>query len=321
MAEAGRPRRVALLFNPLSGRVRRQLTTLREVAMSIPGVSVREAANPAAMAEAAAEWRAEPPDLIVIMGGDGTLQGVLTSLLQEPHGAIPDLLVIPAGTTNMTAADLGARYKPERALRLLAAWLDGGGRAPVTAERPVLCIEAGPASGQQFGLFFGTGAILNGVRYYHQQIRPSGVHGVVGPALAFGRMLLSLLRNKPTPLLPPMPAALQMTDACRDGDWLLVLASTLNRLLIGCRPYWGTEQAPLHVTAVAYGPRRLARVLPSLLSGRGAGTARERDGYFSHNLETFSLTGPTDFILDGESFRAEGPIRIAATRPLRFLSF
>ncbi|MCQ4319289.1 diacylglycerol/lipid kinase family protein [Stutzerimonas stutzeri] len=309
------------MLNPLSGRVRRQLATLRKVAMSLPGVSVREAANSAAMADAAAEWRADPPDLIVIMGGDGTLQGMLTALLQEPNDVIPDLLVIPAGTTNMTAADLGARYKPERALRLLAAWLDSGGRPPGATERAVLRIEAGPACKQQFGMFFGTGAILNGVRYYHQQIRPSGVHGVVGPVLAFGRMLLSLLRNKPSPLLPPMPAALQMAGSCRDGDWLLVLASTLNRLLIGCRPYWGTEEAPLHVTAVAYGPGRLARVLPSLLSGRGAGTARERDGYFSHNLEALSLTGPTDFILDGESFPADGPIRIAVTRPLRFLSY
>jgi hypothetical protein len=318
---AGRPRRVALLLNPHSGRVQRRLATLRSLAVSIPGVSVREAATPAAMAEAVGDWRADPPELIVAIGGDGTLQGLLTALLREPDGALPDLLVIPAGTTNMSAADLGARRKPEPALRALAAWLDGAGHAPGATERPVLRIDAGPAFAPQFGLFFGTGAVLNGVRYYHEQVRPSGVRGVAGPALAFGRLLLSLLRNKPSPLLPPMPAKLEMADACRNGDWLLVLASTLDRLLIGCRPYWGTEPAPLHVTAVAHRPRRLAWVLPRLLSGRGQGVAREQDGYISRNVEALQLTGPQEFILDGESFRADAPIRIAATHPLRFLSF
>src|SRR3546814_7056695 len=64
-------------------------------------------------------------DLIVVIGGDGTLQGLLTALLRQPDGAVPDLLVIPAGTTNMSAADLGARHKPEPALRALAAWQTG----------------------------------------------------------------------------------------------------------------------------------------------------------------------------------------------------
>lgn len=317
----GRPRHVALLLNPQSGRMQRRLATLRGLAASIPGVSVREASMPAAMAEAVREWRADPPGLIVVIGGDGTLQGLLTALLRQPDGAVPDLLVIPAGTTNMSAADLGARHKPEPALRALAAWLDGGGDTPGATARPVLRIDAGPGFEPQFGLFFGTGAVLNGVRYYHEQVRPTGVCGVVGPALAFGRLLLSLLRNKPSRLLPPMPAKLEMADACRNGDWLLVLASTLDRLLIGCRPYWGTEPAPLHVTAVAHRPRRLAWMLPRLLSGHGGGVAREQDGYVSHNVETLQLTGPQEFILDGELFRADAPIRIAATRPLRFLSF
>lgn len=273
------------------------------------------------IAQALRHWRVGPRDLLVVMGGDGTLQATLTVLLQEQADALPRLLVVPGGTTNMSAADLGARLKPEAALRALSAWLQGEGPAPKAVERAVLRVDGETSLGPQFGMFFGTGAILSGVRYFHQQIRPTGLRGTLGPALAFGRLLLSLLRNKPHPLLPVMSAHLSTEGADWKNDWLLVLASTLDRLLIGCRPYWGSEQAPVHFTAVMHRPRRLVRVLPSLLCGRGAAVAHEHDGYISRNLNTLKMSGAKDFVLDGELFQPREPIRLSSTPPLHFLTF
>ncbi|MDV7211650.1 diacylglycerol/lipid kinase family protein [Azotobacter beijerinckii] len=316
------PSRVAILLNPRSGHVQRRLPALRRIAASVPEAQLQEASSPQDIAQALRDWRAAGPlDLLVVMGGDGTLQAALTALLQEQAGDLPGLLVVPGGTTNMSAADFGARLKPEAALRALSAWLQGEGAPPKTVERAVLRVEGETSRGPQFGMFFGAGAILNGVRYFHQHIRPTGLRGALGPALAFGRLLLSLLRNQPHPLLPAMPAHLSAADGDWKSDWLLVLASTLDRLLVGCRPYWGTEQAPVHFTAIMHRPRRLLRVLPPLLCGRGAAVAHEQDGYISRNLNALSLSGTGDFMLDGELFQAQEPIRLSATSPLRFLTF
>ncbi|TWI56720.1 diacylglycerol kinase-like protein [Pseudomonas duriflava] len=312
------PARLGILLNPLSGRVKRCLPRLRALAASVPGASMYEASRPEAVAHAVQRWQADGLDVLVIMGGDGTLQAALTALLHEPTRPLPALLVVPGGTTNMSAADLGARLKPEPALKALAAWAHGRGNAPRSILRPALRVEG---SSLQFGLFFGTGAILTGVRYFHQHVRPTGVRGALGPALTFIRLLLSLLRNKPHPLLPASPAALQGDGHQWQNDWLLVLASTLDTLLIGCRPYWGREMAPMHFTAVVHQPRRLMRVLPFLLSGRGARRAHERDGYISRNLTTLDMHGTHHFILDGEQFETTVPIRLSTTAPLRFLTY
>jgi hypothetical protein len=323
MPEQGvtRPARIGILMNPLSGRVRRRLQRLQILAANLPGAMLKEASAPQDIAQVLQEWQANPPELLVVMGGDGTLQAVLTALLHEPDAAPPAILVIAGGTTNMSAADLGARLKPEAALYALKAWLQGRGAAPMLVERAALCVESDQSKGPQYGMFFGTGAILSGVRYFHQHVRPTGVRGALGPALAFVRMLLSLLRNKPHPLLPATPASVRTNNASWNNNWLLVLASTLDNLLIGCRPYWGTETAPMHFTAVKHQPRRLMRVLPFLLCGRGIAVAHEQDGYISHNVNTLSLEGSPHFILDGEQFEAAAPITLSTTAPIRFLAY
>lgn len=315
------PSRVGILLNPHSGRNKRQLGALHEIAASMPTVQLREASSPQEIALALQEWQSTPLDLLVIMGGDGTLQATLTLLMSEPASDLPKLLVIPGGTTNMSAADIGARLKPVKALQALRSWLLGHGSPPQTTKRSVLRVEGESNLGPQFGMFFGVGAVVSGVRYFHQQIRPTGVRGSLGPALALGRLLLALVRNKPDPLLPVTSARLTSECTDRQDNWLLVLASTLDRLLVGSRPYWGKEQSPIHVTAVINQPRRLLRVLPFLLAGRGSAVAREQDGYISHNLNALTLTGASDYILDGELFTAPGPIRVSSTAPLCFLTY
>ncbi|XKY22064.1 hypothetical protein HKW97_08960 [Pseudomonas luteola] len=315
------PKRIGILMNPLSGRVRRCLQPLRASIATLPGVMLHEASEPADITRALLQWQGNSPELVVVIGGDGTLQAVLTALLQTSSTPLPALLVIAGGTTNMSAADLGTRAKPEAVLKALRAWLEGQGAAPRQVERAALKVVGDETNGPQYGMFFGTGAILSGVRYFHQHVRPTGVRGALGPALAFIRMLLSLLRSKPHPLLPATPASLRTDTHDWSSNWLLVLASTLDNLLIGCRPYWGTEAAPMHFTAVEHQPRRLMRVLPFLLCGRGKSVAHERDGYISRNLSTLSLEGSSHFLLDGEQFEATCPIRLSTTAPLRFLTY
>lgn len=318
--------RVGILLNPNSGRVRRRLELLRRLAADVPGVDLHETPRAEDLASALRSMPATTTELLVVMGGDGTLQAVLTVLLRQ-GSALPPLLVIPAGTTNMSAADLGARRRPQAALRALAQWRRGAGPAPASCQRAALRVDmlegAEWAAGHeaQYGLFFGAGAIHSGVRYFQQRVRAAGVRGMLGPALTFGHMLLTLLRSRPHPLLPSHRARFDGDSTSRDGDWLLVLASTLDRLLFGSHPYWGVESAPLHFTAVEYRPRRLLRTLVPVLRGRGAGNARESDGYISRNLHALTVDGIRDYVIDGECYSVARGLRITATRPLSFLTF
>jgi hypothetical protein len=86
-----------------------------------------------------------------------------------------------------------------------------------------------------------------------------------------------------------------------------ILASVLYRLLLGMRPYWGIEAAPLHVTAVRVQPAKLYRSLWPLLRGRGA-CLRVEQGYASANLQSFSVQLDGPFVIDGQCYPAQGAV-------------
>ena len=51
-------------------------------------------------------------NLLAIVGGDGTVQATLTGLfVSRPFDTLPTLAVLPAGRTNMIAADAGIRSR------------------------------------------------------------------------------------------------------------------------------------------------------------------------------------------------------------------
>ncbi|WP_336299068.1 diacylglycerol/lipid kinase family protein [Pseudomonas sp. WJP1] len=316
-----RPGKVAIVLNPCSGTLRRALPRFRLLARNVPGAVMLEATTSQEIAHAVCHFQLRESDLLVILGGDGTLQAALSILLGREPAGLPTVLVIPGGTTNMSAIDLGARLSAEKALRSLSAWLAGNCAAPKIVSRAALRVDGSLYQGPRFGMFFAIGAVVNGVRYYHRELRPKRVPGALGPLLAFGRMLLSALRKLPHDLFPALPARLDTHRGVWEGDWLLVFATTLNRLLAGSRPYWGTEQQPVHLTAIAHRPRRLALILPFLLRGRACSMIKEQDGYYSHNFTRMDLGGADEYVLDGEIFAAQGTITLAATDPIRFMTF
>jgi len=100
----------------------------------------------------------------------------------------------------------------------------------------------------------------------------------------------------------------------KDENPLLVFATSLDRLLLGMRPYWGTQEDKMHVTLVQNRPKRLWRSILPLVTGRGAGLAEE-DGYHSDNLSSLTLSLTGDYIIDGEIYTAskeKGKVHISA---------
>ncbi|WP_236708484.1 diacylglycerol/lipid kinase family protein [Pseudomonas sp. Root562] len=316
-----RPQKIGILLNPCSGTLRRALPRFRLLARDVPGASVLEATSADEIADAVCDFQLRESDLLVVVGGDGTLQAAISFLLSQEPACLPTVLVIPGGTTNMSAIDLGARLSAEKALTGLSAWLAGDATAAKVVSRAALRVDSGLQHAAQFGMFFGVGAVVNGVRYYHRTLRPKRVPGALGPTLALGRMLFSALHNLPHDLFCALPARLGTHRGVWERDWLVVFATTLDRLLAGSRPYWGTEPQPIHLTAIAHRPRRLALVLPLLLWGRAVSLIKEQDGYFSHNFTRMDLGGADEYVLDGEIFPAQGTITLAATAPIRFMTF
>jgi diacylglycerol kinase (ATP) len=88
--------------------------------------------------------------------------------------------------------------------------------------------------------------------------------------------------------------------SCLKDDFMLVLITTVERLIFGLRPFWGTENAPLHVTLFHARPEHLINVLSLLACGKASRYRIPDNGYFSYNASEVRLRVTAGFTLDGE---------------------
>ena len=307
-----RPLRVGVLNNPLSGANRKGLGTVREVLAAYPQVSDLDVQTPADVASALADFARQEVNVVAINGGDGTIQAALTVLYhQSPFERLPLLAVLRAGTTSMTAGDVGLKGSRAQGLRKLLRWACDGKGEVVHLQRPVLRVQAAPHVEPVYGMFLGTASIYQGIQFCNNRLNRPGFRGEWAPGLTIALFLLAVaLRG--TTHVAPVPITVGLDDnPPEQRDWFLLMISGLERLFLGLRPYWGEEDGPLHYTAVASQPQYLLRALPALIRGRTNRYGTAKNGYVSHNVRRVRLSLHSGFTLDGELFQAKahlGPV-------------
>jgi hypothetical protein len=312
---------VGILCNPEAGRVRGRLPEIRALCRRIAGENYAEITGATIGGTPVPEMLSRQPGLLVVIGGDGTLHAALGHLLSPARAApLPAVMAVPGGTTNMSALGLGIRGRPLAVLESLRERLALQDAASLPArERRILQISRDGAA-TLHGMFFGAGIIARGVQYFSAHVRGKGLTGEVASGLVMARFLGALLGADSGGLTGPVNAEIEGMDGVTGQQpYLAILASVLDRLLLGARPYWGAGPAPIHATAIRARPARLYRSMLPVLRGRGAGL-RPEDGYISANVEALSLRLEGPFVVDGECYETNGAtLSLAASEPLRFV--
>lgn len=257
------------------------------------------------------------PDALAVNGGDGTLQTLLAECARRGVlGDLPPIAVLPGGTTNMCAHDLSGVGNLRRALRAYAALRDRPCSAWPVVSRAVLAIETG--DGVTAGTLLGLGAVVRGVEYWQHALRRRARGGDLGVAWAIFRSLWGMVRRQP-PFDRPTPVGLGFDGAPPDrAEVSALILTTLDRLPIGMRPYWGDDRGPLASTWMDARPHRPLRYVPPLLWGRVGGLPAH-GGYHSLRATSAMLEVDETWLLDGELQSAPGPLAVTVGGPLAFL--
>ncbi|MFQ5664811.1 MAG: diacylglycerol/lipid kinase family protein [Candidatus Binatia bacterium] len=307
--DSGRPIRVGAINNPASGRNLRSngFQSILRAMGGTPGVPHYEVEQPADIEAATGRLAREGSEIIVVNGGDGTVQAVLTALFREPHlERFPLLAVLPGGTTNMIAGDVGTGQRPIRALEHLLGSARSGRLDGVVVRRAVMRVDVTPSAEPIFGMFFGAGAIYHGIRFCRQRIHPLGMRRDAGPGLALAVFLARAMLGRGGALFPPLQAWGRLDhEALAANAYFGILATTLERLLLGLRPFWGRGAGPLRYSALTYAPQHCVRAAWSVMRGRPNRYVRPEFGYVSRNVHEVLLHLDGGFTLDGELFTAE----------------
>lgn len=313
--------RLGIIYNTHSGRHRKRWGK-HPLPAHIPAF---EANQPEELRQAVAELARLDVDILCIAGGDGTIQCILTCLLLENHfQTLPTLALIPTGSTNMTAKDVGSLDIRRHGWQPLLNWAAGD---PATrgrlTRRAILKVQPADTQTAICGMFFGTGAVHHAVQYTQKRLHGVGLRGEVGPTLTFLRFLKAIITGNHQQFAPIQMHIRDDKGQETQGPTLIFLASTLERLVLNFRPFWGRAKAPLAWTAISQHASRFLWRLPFIASGRASTLKSEQaEGYISHNSHSLALDFDGGFIVDGEFYHSQpeaGPVRLSIAGYISFL--
>jgi len=250
-----------------------------------------------------ADFARRQVDVVAINGGDGTIHAALTALFREnPFEVPPTLALLRAGTASMLAKDIGLRGSRDQALRKLLGWVESGSGDSVVLQRPVLRVQIAADTQPLYGMFFGAAAVYQGIRFFHAKLKRKGIRVELAHGLILARYLLALAAGNRKVVTPEFMTIDFNEGPTEKREILLLLISTLERLILGLHPYWGSEPGALHFTAIDARPKRVLRVVFDLLRGRTCRHLVPELGYRSHNISRMRLILQGGFTLDGELY-------------------
>lgn len=310
---------VGLIVNPKSGKNSGHGLKLVGLLDGQEGVDIKIIERFEQLPVFMAELAARDIDILFISSGDGTVQAIQTDIAESGRfKKQPHLCLLPHGTTNMTAADLGFGVKNVKAQADFIVSCAKGQRARDLRQRPTVRV-ANPADGHvRHGMFLGTGAAWQGTVFCQTNVHKTGLKGSWA---TFATLASALLKAA---FLPANPQDKSRIDRAYDmrvragdetiasGGQLMFLTTTLEKLILGVKPFWGGRNGPLRATIIAYPPPNVFRWALPLM--RGGEYRRVPSGAKSFCAELIEIETRCPFVIDGELFDPpEGePLRIEA---------
>ena len=318
--------RVALLSNPTASGNRSLLPGIRAFCAAQPDVFHYEVERIDQIGTALRRIARVKPRVLVINGGDGTVQAALTEIHNGGHFGEepPPVAVLPNGKTNLIAFDLGAQGDPletlERVLAIARADLDRH-----IVERELIGLSDGTGKGRTvLGMFLGGAGLADIMLYCRHRIYPLGLPNGLSHFLAFLIAMVSVLLGLGNGLFPRKPDPVEVSvirQGRLHGRFAVLVVTTLERLILhGAMPGGRGRAGALQLIAVERRPAAVLRVVFGSLFGR-LGKARFGGVHLERGDEIRIEADRSSVILDGEIFEASRarPIVLRRTGPVPFL--
>jgi len=246
---------------------------------------------------------------VFIEGGDGTVQGVLSTFLRQSakFKILPKFAIIEGGMTNQVAKNIG----------LKASLLPSTLKSEFPSHPVSLLSIQTDSTNTHYGFLFSTGAVPMVTEYTKRNLHKRGIGG----SLAVAGGILKGISASNGDVLKPTAIHLRCSHPQIDikKDHIGTILTTLPSLIMGFDPFWGKEDGSLRLTYVDDSYRRLYRNVSSLWTGNKR-KDRRPDGLQSWNVEQVDYKYHGPCVLDGEPLTSEsGTFSIKASQALNFI--
>jgi hypothetical protein len=317
---------VALLSNPHSTGNRSLLPQVREYCAAHPDIFHYEVEDVDQIEKAIRTMAMVGPRVVVINGGDGTVQAALTEIYSGDHfgGSPPPVAVLPNGKTNLIALDLGAEGDPIKALQRVVELVESGRLEDHVIERQLIALDSGGEERPVLGMFLGGAYLADVMLYCRNRIYPLGLPNGVSHFLAAILGLFAIIFGIGGGRLPPKPEPMTVS-LIRQGEFKgkfsLLIVTTLEKLLLSIRTSdGGGTNGHMKLLATDSNVGAMFRMLGA--TWRGTLGQKPLNGVHFQQGDEIRIEGErSNVILDGEIFQAKNgmPIILTSTQPVPFL--
>lgn len=262
------------------------------------------------------------PEILVINGGDGTVDAAITLMkLRKMFDRLPILVLLQGGTTNMIHRDVGLADSPVEAFeRLIETIKTEIPRDKIQHRQPMAIYKSNELA--MYGFFFAMGAVPRVMKRARERYHNHGFTGVYSEVLSLLSHIFPLLtkRVEKDPILRPSSFLLQ-TDIQKSPDEhevVFACATTLKRLIWGMNP--GGTNNKVKFFALPYPYKGLLGTLRKILSKTAMTHIEGKLTHISANALELSFIG--EWALDGEIYYQENindKLRIEMAQPIEFL--
>lgn len=183
-------------------------------------------------------------NFLIINGGDGTLQRLITMLIQTlPEENLPIILPLRGGTTNMIASNMGVRKNPIDTVKILIDYLTAYERH----EKSISTLPIRPLKitdyerGVRYGFAFTNGLIYKVQQLFYKQENPtfSTVVNLITTTIGGYTIGSESIKKRYSKILAEI-----IINGKRypEEKYLLTIASTFQKLLLWFTPFYRAEQ-------------------------------------------------------------------------------
>lgn len=263
--------------------------------------------------EAAGALRNQPPRVIGVHGGDGTLHKVITALGRAfADQPIPPIAILGGGTMNVVGASLGIREPAVSFVRQLVESARVGASFQ-TARRHCLRI------GDFLGFIFGNGLMANFLGEYYG----TGKYGPTRAAWLLLRALGSTLIGGPfvKKLFKRFEGTLELDGQVLERtSFVGVGAATVREVGLGFKLNHRADDDPDRFGFLAIHARPVALIpdFVSVYTGKGIAPSRAMSAVAS-TLRITPKDGSMAYTIDGDLYRCEGPLAISLGPSILFV--
>jgi Diacylglycerol kinase catalytic domain len=314
---------VAIISNPLSTANAGSMDAIRSVIEQSANVVHFELNGIETVDEALALFARANPVMLIINGGDGTIGAVLASILYKKHfSVVPPIAFLPGGKTNMTAADLGSKGRPIKILNKLLKLAQEGRVAESLSARHLIEMDLGDGQLPRVGTFFGTAGIVKGIFWCREHAYSMGLPNSLAHLVSSFKLVTAALGiGASKTLLISDPMSINLPGQGRmAGQYSAVITTTLDRLILGIKPYSSEGSGGLRFSAVEAGGGNFIRAITGLLMGSFG--KKSISGTHVRKGDEVRIEGSEPVTLDGEIYYpiAGKPVILRGDKALSFVA-